>query len=119
MSPASAFILAQALAPEASWGRGRRRVSQVEGGRGGNMGGGGSEGKAVRNQKPVERWEEFYTPGQRQWALPTWRPQRLLLPVTLFYEFLEGFVYWQKQSKGIRAYSVVEAVCGPYLPRLR
>lgn len=30
MSPASAFILAQALAPEASWGRGRRRVSQVE-----------------------------------------------------------------------------------------
>lgn len=50
MSLASAFILAQDLAPEVSWGRGRR-VGQVEGAGREE----GSEEKAIRNQKPVQR----------------------------------------------------------------
>lgn len=65
MSPASAFILAQALAPEVSWGR-ERRVGQVEG-VGGEK---GSEEMALRNQKPVERsgrlLNNIYTPGRWQ-----------------------------------------------------
>lgn len=52
MSPASAFILVQALAPEVSWGRGKG-AGQVEG----VWGEDGSAEKAIGSQKPMQRWE--------------------------------------------------------------
>lgn len=52
MSPASAFILVQALAPEVSWGRGRGD-GQVEG----VWGEDGTAEKAIGSQKRMQRWE--------------------------------------------------------------
>lgn len=74
------------------------------------MGEGGSEEKAIRNQKPVESWEgawviSTFLASQRPWDLPTRRPQRLVLPVTLFSGFLESFVHWQEQKA--KAYKVI------------
>jgi hypothetical protein len=86
MSPARAFILAQALAPEAFWGTGRRRVGQVEGAgrkRGRRRVRGEGHKKPETCGKMGRYLGDGYSPGQRQRDLATWRPQRLVPPVTL------------------------------------